>query len=602
MISTPEHFLGRAWRAALAAFACMCLAGPLAAQFPRAAQDAFQQGLEALERRDGVAAEIAFRRALDAGAASEDVSARLGQAYLFQGQYDHARQWLEEGNFSPSERSHGYHILALLEMAEGNLPASGAAFDKALDGNEGTAAIWVDIGRLRYRGGEHHQAFEAALEALRLGPEDARALEFRGQLARDAEGFMAALPWFEKGLEAEPDDLSLLGEYAAALGEAGRAKDMLRVTRQMIELDPANPRAFFLQAVLAARAGNNTLARRLIWRAGNSYDQMPAMLLLKGVLEMRAGNHALAAEAFARLVRLQPENGRGQLLFARALLENGEPREVIARYRILAERKDAAPYLLTLVGRAYEMLDDREAASTYLDRAAMQPDWQVMPLHVSDDGELAIFRWGNDPYRLDAMVPSVRKLLEQGRGEEAMAIIMRIAGSYPGSVDVQTLSGDVAFARGDFTRALDDYGVAARIRRPFALVQRMAAVMEMLGQDAQARALVSDFLIQHPLNADAAELLGRLQEKKGDLTRARLLYSHARTLRGGNERDPLLAGNLALTELALDNPEQALRHAEAAYTMQRANRRTAEILARTLQSAGREAEAQVLLKKARPQG
>ncbi len=70
------------------------------------------------------------------------------------------------------------------------------------------------------------------------------------------QGLVASLPWFEKGLKAAPDDLSLLGEYAATLGEIGRAKDMLRVTRHMIELDGENPRAFYLQAVLAARAGN----------------------------------------------------------------------------------------------------------------------------------------------------------------------------------------------------------------------------------------------------------------------------------------------------------------------------------------------------------
>ncbi len=59
-------------------------------------------------------------------------------------------------------RQHGFHMLARLEMADGNLPAAGDAFDRALEGNGGTAEIWVDIGRMRYRGGEHHQALEAA--------------------------------------------------------------------------------------------------------------------------------------------------------------------------------------------------------------------------------------------------------------------------------------------------------------------------------------------------------------------------------------------------------------------------------------------------------
>lgn len=581
-----------------AGLALLVLSLPLGAQGTDGGRAAFTEARAALERRDGVAAEVALRRALAGGAAKPAIAASLGEAYFLQKNYATAREWLAPGDFTPAERQYGFHVLALLEMAEGNLPAAGTAFDAALNDGAGTAALWVDIGRLRYRGGEQHQALAAVEEALKLDPNHPRALEFRGQFARDSRGLLAALPWFQRGLKATPDDMGLLGEYAATLGELGRAKEMLRITRKMIELEGDNPRAFYLQAVLAARAGNPLLARRLLSRTNDAYAEAPAAILLQGVLEMQASNYALAAEAFAKLERMQPENPRVRLLFARALLENGEAREVVARFQPFADRDDASPYLLTLMGRSFEMLGDRMAAAPYLDRAARLPTMHVTPLGVSEVGELAIFRWGSDPYRLDATVPAIRKLLAERRFDEASGKVMQVAERYSGSVDVQALSGDVALASGDFEGALDDYGFAARIRASLSLVQRMAVALQLQGRDVEARRLISDYLRQHPQSADGAEMLGNMLAESGDMARGRKLLEYARTVQGAGVRDPWLLGTLALGALEAGQGEQALADAGAAYRVQRANMRSAQVLARVLQQAGRSAEAQALLAKA----
>ena len=57
---------------------------------------------------------------------------------------------------------------------------------------------------------------------------------------------------------------------------------------------------------MAARAGNDNLARRLLWRTDGAYDEVPAGRLLAGILELRTGNAALAVDQFDALVRQQP--------------------------------------------------------------------------------------------------------------------------------------------------------------------------------------------------------------------------------------------------------------------------------------------------------
>ena len=186
------------------------------------ADDPLGEAAAAIDRGDGISAEVAARRALDAGASRSEVAAFVGEAELLQGDFSDAREWLGPGDFSLSSRERGYHALGRLEMEDDNLAAAASAFDKALQLGGENARLWVDIGRLRYRGGQHHLALEAAARAVAIDPNEPRALEFKAQLTRDAVGVRGALPLFETALAKAPNDLGLLGEYAATLGEAGR--------------------------------------------------------------------------------------------------------------------------------------------------------------------------------------------------------------------------------------------------------------------------------------------------------------------------------------------------------------------------------------------
>jgi len=550
------------------------------------ADDPVAKAVQALERRDGIAAEVAGKQALDRGTPRSEVAALIGEGELLQGDLGDAREWLGPGEFSPATRERGFHALGRLEMEEGNLSAAAQAFDRALEGSGGSAELWVDIGRFRYSAGQHHLAVEAAARAVAIGPEDPRALEFQAQLARDAQGVRAALPFFERALEKAPNDIGLLGEYAATLGEAGRHRDMLRVARRMVELDPRHPRGYFLQAVLAARAGRDDLARRLLDRTDGTYDEDASGLLLSGVIELRTGNPALAVERFDELARRQPDNVSAQLLLGRALLADGEANEVVGRFKAAADRPDASPYLLALVGRAYEQMDRRQEAAGYLDRAARAG---TTAIEVLPSGE----EWG--AAGAATAVTVLRQALEQGQAAEARSLAAQLAADYPDSIDVEILVGDVALLTGDPASALASYGRAASVRRDFSLVERMAAAQQRLGHQGEAVALVARYLEQNPRSIPAAAGLGRMLAQRGDWRRARLLLGHATALAGG---DAGLLADLADAELAVGDEAAATRAARRAYSLQRANGRIAATLARVLEVGGSEREARSLLAKA----
>jgi len=580
------------------------LAGALAvlALIPPAAAapggDALDKARAALDRGDGIAAEVAAKQALDAGLPRDRVAAYMGEAELLEGDLDKAREWLGSGEFDEADWQRGFHALARLEIAEGNPDAASAAFDRALEKGPGSARLWVDIGRFRYSIGQHHQALDAALKAVEVGPDDARALEFRAQLERDSAGLLAALPWYERALEKVPNDAGLLGGYAATLGEAGRAKDMLKTVRRMVEIAPGNPRAYYLQAVLAARAGQDKLARRLMWRTDGAFDDLPAGILLNGVLEMRTGNARLAVEQFDRLARLQPDNFAAALLLGRALLADDGASEVVARLGSSADRDDASPYLLTLVGRAYEQLGKRAEAAPYLDRAAAGRRSGIHVLPLGPDGEITIWRWRDDPERAEVAVPLLRQLLAQGRGEEAADHAAKLLERYPDSADVEVLAGDVALLNRDSAKALALYSSAARIRRDRPLVMRMAAARIASGDRNRARQLLASYLAQNPRDGVIAGWLGQFALEEGEWNRARALLGLARKL-GSGGGDPYLLADLARAELETGAGDAAQRDARRAYALQRANGGVAFTLARAMQADGGDAgSARALLAKA----
>jgi cellulose synthase operon protein C len=531
-----------------------------------------------IARGDGINAEVRLKRAMEQGVPREAVAAYMGEAMMAQGRPELARQWLEAGEFDHQSAATGFRALARLEQQQGNLRAAGAAFDRAIAFTPEDAAMWVEIGRLRYVGGEDVLAVEAAEYALQLDPGNIRALEFRGQLIRDSHGLLAALPWFETALRRNPDDVPVLLEYAATLGELGRARDMLTLTRRVLEIQPNNPRAFYLQAVLAARAGNYSLSRRLLQRGGPSLENVPGAMLVHGIAQIDAGNYAIAAETFEALLARQPGNARAEELLARALFLSGDHRYLVSRLGAAASLPGASPYLLTVVGRAYEALGQRDMAGRLLDRAAEPRNFGIFPRDP-----------GNSP---------IAGLVSEWRLAEAEAIIEELRTADPGHYENQELAGDIQLLSGNAEAAIVRYEAAARIRMPESLMLRRFQALVLSGRMADAVELVDAYLAFTPTSRPALRLSGWLAAASADWPRARLVFEHL--VSTGGDRDIQLLTDLAMVQLQSGDPRAAAASARQAYELQRASPVAAQALGLSLAALGSDnRKAEALIEKAR---
>ncbi len=545
-------------------FVALALAMPLAAM-PGAAGEYFARAKAALARGDGIAAEADIAKALDTGASRAEVAAAMGEAQLIQGQLGKARTWLGAGEFTPDQQAHGWRMLGLLERREGKLAAAAQAYDRALALTPDDPQLWVDIGRLRYVGGEHLPAIDAAERALAVGPDHPRALEFRAELLRDGAGWGEALPLYERALAAAPGDLALLGGYAATLGEAGRAREMLAVTRRMLAIDRRQSRAWFLQAVLAARAGDNDLARSMLGRAG-PVETMPAVMLLSGALELEAGNANVAIGLLERLVYLQPANQRARHLLARALFEAGENDALFSRFGPFGARDDASPYLLTVLARAYEERGDRIAAAGLLERAATAAPLPIAGIPQGTvRGDLAA-AWIANPGSAGATVPYVRSQLAFGDVAAADVAAGKFLQLHPGSLDALSLAGDLDLVQGRNDVAIERYLRSGKVRFPDLLLLRLCEAYARAGRSGEGRALSTRYLTAYPGSALAARLAADYSAHSGDWPHARLLLESVRA-RGAN-RDARLLADLAFAQLRAGEAKAARATAERAWRLQ----------------------------------
>lgn len=553
----------------------------------------------ALALDEGVAAEASLRRALDTGIDVKRTHALMAHAVLLQGD---PRRALVEANKAlagtdAADRLYALRIRARAYTAGGNLAAAQQSALAAIQLAPRSADAWTELGRFRFNAGDIVGAIEASAKAVDLDKGNTDALILRGELVRTQYGLVAALPWFEAALKRDPYRHAALIQYAATLGDAGRANEMLAVTRRAMEVRPRSPQAMYLQAVLAARAQDFDLASDLLDRAGNGVSQLPGGLLLGGSIDLAERRYERAIEKFRGLVSLQPMNITARKLLATALLQSDASKNGIDVLRPVVARGDADAYALTLVGRGFERIGDRATAARFLDRAAypvrdgaawFSPD-DAMPQLSAAVSKAA----PDDP---DATVPLLRGLIDRGEKDAALAKAQEIARRNPGAPAAHLIVGDTLMLLGRPAGAVAPYKDAASIRFDEPTMLRLVEALDRSGQRQQASTTLALFLSQNPLNLAALRLSAHWQAAAGDFDAA-IDSLEAVRLRTGN-RDAALLAELAYAYAGAGEAERAAHYAEAAYVIAPSNPAVAGAMGWTLAQSGDSDGGIELLKKA----
>lgn len=435
-----------------------------------------------------------------------------------------------DGVESSSAISGGETFLELIDDARvavraGELAEAGRYYDEARALEPENPGLWVDIARLRFRGGEHLIAIEAADFALELDPQYAPALLLRAQLVRDANGLAEALPWFEAAVAADPANPEAMADYAATLGELGRYRDMLGVVRELAKTSPNYPQVHYLQAVLAARAQDPVLAGSLLDRSGLSERGVPAAMMLDAIVDIQQGSFDTASETLETLAERQPGNVRVNELLALAWWLGGRDQMVVDRFAARAQDAGASPYLVMLVGRSLERMGERERAIPYIESA----------LGTRPEGLIALTGSAQGSGAMPAATAELRDFVLADNTGPARSLANALLERAPHSGDIHALAGDTALVRGETARALELYEVAARVRRSWPLTRKLVHAFDESGDTITADVLLARAIAGDPQNSEALLLLAQRSAAREDWLRVEVLLDTAIALGSGND-------------------------------------------------------------------
>ncbi|MFM9829040.1 MAG: tetratricopeptide repeat protein [Sphingomonas sp.] len=512
----------------------------------------------------GAAGEAAVNRAVVLGFSKGRARALLAQAWLIEG--DNARALAAAKRADPRDATAARRIAALALAASGNRVDGHAAMLGLIRATGGrNVAAWVGLGRIRFQMGDVAGALAAADRALALNRGDVDALVLKGELVRGQYGLIASLAWFEAALKVDPWRHAALIQYAATLGDAGRYTAMLDASRRALQASPGSADALYLQAVLAARAGEDDLARALLQRTGAALNGKAGPLLLAGMLDYSDGSWQQAIARWRSVLSMQPMNLTARRLLGAALYKSGDARTALETLRPMALRGDADSYTLGLVGRAFELTGERDWAARFLDRAAIPATDPPTPFGTDaplDDLQAAADRASADPV---PAITYIRALIDAGQNDAALVRAADLAARYPGAPAAHLLVGDILAQQNRLADASAAYRLAANLRFDEATMLRLVDTLDRLGKRQEAATALALFLSQNPENTTALRMTAHWQIAGGDWEAA---IDTLESLRGrlGN-RDAALLAELAYGYAAGEDLDTAQVYAAAAYRL-----------------------------------
>jgi cellulose synthase operon protein C len=370
--------------------------------------------------------------------------------------------------------------------------------------------------------GDFVGAYRIAERAAAQFPTSADAVLLAANFVRDRYGFTASLPWYDRVLQLDPNNLSARLNKAAALGDSGRTVEMLGLTREVLARDPKNPAAFIFQSILAARAGRWELARALYEHSRGQMDAVPAVMLLRGAIGIETGGTEGAIAALQGLVGAQPGNRPARRLLALALWRAKDAQGTIDTLKPISNDGDVWAQLM--MARACEAVGDRVCAAILLDRVAAGA-----PAGAGNGNVGGLTAAANVRFTPQVAFRLIDALNRSGNVKAAETVTATLVEQFPANPAVLRLAANDALVRREWGRASTALELL-RMRTgdgDAQLLSNLAWAKSGLGNAAEARTLSVRAYALAPASAPVAASAGWFAALGGDRPRGAALLEKA---------------------------------------------------------------------------
>ena len=238
----------------------------------------------------------------------------------------------------------------------------------------------------------------------------------RAGMANERTGnYPAAVKAYERGLEAEPDNVELLNSMGFALFQQGKSEEAIVSLEKALSVDPQHWKAHNNMALASIDLGEFELAEAH-YRESLAIEPQPAIYNDLGFVLERQGLPHEAADAYRKSLELNPESAAAHYNLASFLARTGEFAEAETHFQA-ALAKDPSTQAYTGLGFVQWQQGHADEAIASLQNAIKA-----------------------DPNNATAYENIAAILIEQGKLEEAAATYRQLISNQPSAAAHQELA------------------------------------------------------------------------------------------------------------------------------------------------------------------
>lgn len=444
---------------------------------------------------DVVAAEVAFNEALRLGVNRAEVVVPLAQTYMAQGKQAQvlSQQQFDAAGLSPDVQLQVWLIRAAASADTGDLRAALKAVDEARVLDARSAAPWLAEVPVRIRGKQFKEAEAAVARALELTPNSAEAWYQKGSVAHVSGNLPASLAAYDQALKLDPKHIesrvARAGLYLDMNRPADTQADIDALTRYAREASlarkepvqpngPNEPRAYYLQALLAERNQQPDVAQQALKNITTLLDPVPIdfiryrpqMLMLNGLAHYGLNEPEKAAQALEYFQKVQGSTPVAKLLAQIYLAQSNTNRAIDLLEAYLRVSPNDGQAMTMLAGAL--MSKGQNAKATALMQKALQtqdrPEFRsVLGLSLIRSGQAgsgiteleAAFK--KDPRQTQAATSLIGLYLRSNQAAKAVTLADTLVKQQPNNAGFHNLlgmargqSGKVAESKAAFEKAI----------------------------------------------------------------------------------------------------------------------------------------------------
>ncbi len=522
-----------------------------------------------MKKGDVVAAEVALGEALRLGVNRAEVVTPLALSYVAQGKH---KLIFDQQQFALAGLPAATQFQLLLVRASaytdlGDIRNALRAIEEARSLDTKSAASWIAEVPIRIRANQVREAADAAERGVTMSPESSDGSYQKGSVLHMMGNLRSALTAYDRALKLDPENIEARVTRAGVYLDLDQLVDAKKDASEVQRLSPEEPRAAYLQALLAEKDGKPEEAKAALKEVVGLLDPVPLefiryrpqMLMLNGLAHFGLNEREKAKQYLEFFQRVQGNTPTSKLL-AQLYLEEKNVDRAVEVLEIYLKALPGDGQAMTLLGSAL-MARGQHAKATQLMQKALQtkdaPEFHtVLGLSLLKSGQTgnaiaelegALKR---DPKQTQAATTLIGLYLRAGQPDKAVALGEILIRQQPGNANYFNLLGMARADAGNIAGSKAAFEQAIKLEDAFVTPKLNLARIEIASKSYDAAALrLAAILKTDEKNAEAMVEMAILSERRGQLTETQRWLEKATDLSGPKE----LRWGLSLSDFHLRN-------------------------------------------------